>query len=133
MLLPQACTEVTDDPDASFRAGPRDAARGPAPASRLRRVGAHDLEYLVGVEVASVDALPAELGRMRVPAVRYAVFTHAGPVETIRTTWNAALNEWLPSSGFRSAQTPDFERYDERFDAATGSGIVEIWVGVVPA
>ena len=91
------------------------------------------LEYLVGVEVASFDVLPAELGRMRVPPVRYAVFTHEGPVETIRTTWNAALNEWLPSSAFRSAQAPDFERYDERFDPATGSGIVEIWIGVVPA
>jgi predicted transcriptional regulator YdeE len=94
---------------------------------------AQTFEYLVGVEVASFEALHPDLGRMRVPAGRYAVFTHEGPVETIRTTWNAAINEWLPSSGFKSAETPDFERYDERFDAKTGSGIVEIWLGVVPA
>jgi predicted transcriptional regulator YdeE len=91
------------------------------------------LEYLVGVEVESFDGLPAHLGRMRVPAVRYAVFTHEGPIESIRATWNAAMNEWLPKSGFKSANTPDFERYDERFDAETGSGIVEIWLGIVPA
>jgi AraC family transcriptional regulator len=65
--------------------------------------------------------------------VRYAVFTHEGPIESIRATWNAAMNEWLPKSGFKSANTPDFERYDERFDAETGSGIVEIWLGIVPA
>jgi AraC family transcriptional regulator len=32
----------------------------------------------------------------------------------------------------RSAETPDFEVYDERFDAETGDGGVEIWVGVKP-
>ena len=91
------------------------------------------LEYLVGVEVQRFDDLPADLGRMRVPAVRYAVFTHEGPVAAIRATWDEAMNDWLPTSGFASAQTPDFERYDERFDASTGSGVVEIWLGIVPA
>jgi predicted transcriptional regulator YdeE len=30
----------------------------------------------------------------------------------------------------QSANTPDFEVYDERFDGATGDGGVEIWLGV---
>jgi AraC family transcriptional regulator len=91
------------------------------------------IEYMVGTEVASFDGVPPGLGRMRVPAARYAVFTHEGPIESIRATWNTIMNEWLPKSGFKSANTPDFERYDERFDAETGSGIVEIWLGIVPA
>ena len=33
-------------------------------------------------------------------------------------------------AGFRSANTPDFELYDERFDGATGDGGVEIWLGI---
>jgi predicted transcriptional regulator YdeE len=90
------------------------------------------MEYLCAVEVRSFDAVPKELGRMRVPAVRYAVFLHEGNVATIQSTWKAIVATWLPGSGMRSAETPDFELYDERFDAATGDGGVEIWVGVEP-
>lgn len=92
---------------------------------------AQTMEYMCAVEVQSFDALPKELGRMRVPAVRYAVFLHAGNVATIRSTWQQIF-AWLPASGMQSAQTPDFEVYDERFDGATGEGGVEIWVGVKP-
>ena len=91
------------------------------------------MEYMCAVEVQSFEALPKELGRMRVPAVRYAVFLHEGNVATIRETWRQVFSEWLPSSGMQSAETPDFEVYDERFDGATGLGGVEIWLGVKPA
>jgi predicted transcriptional regulator YdeE len=87
------------------------------------------MEYLCAYEVQSFDALPKELGRMRVPAVRYAVFLHPGNVSTIRDTWQQIF-AWLPGSGMQSANTPDFEVYDARFDAATGDGGVEIWLGV---
>jgi predicted transcriptional regulator YdeE len=91
------------------------------------------MEYMCAVEVQSFDALPKDLGRMRVPAVRYAVFLHDGNVATIRDTWRQIFSDWLPSSGMQSAETPDFELYDERFDGATGEGGVEIWLGVKPA
>jgi predicted transcriptional regulator YdeE len=93
---------------------------------------AQTMEYMCAVEVQSFDALPKELGRMRVPAVRYAVFLHEGNVATIRDTWRQIFS-WLPNSGMQSAETPDFELYDERFDGATGEGGVEIWLGVKPA
>lgn len=86
-------------------------------------------EYMCAVEVDSFDTLPRELGRLRVPAARYAVFTHNGPIAGIQRTWGAIM-EWLPRSGFESAHTPDFELYDSRYDVATESGEVEIWVGV---
>ena len=84
-------------------------------------------EYMSGVEVDAFDALPPAVGRMRVPAQRYAVFTHEGHVAGLRATWGAIWEEWLPRSGVTPANTPDFERYDERFDPRTGSGVVEIW------
>jgi AraC family transcriptional regulator len=90
------------------------------------------MEYMCAVEVKSFDALPKDLGRMRVPAVRYAVFLHEGNVATIQDTWKQIFSAWLPSSGMQSAQTPDLEVYDERFDGATGNGGVEIWLGVKP-
>ena len=87
-------------------------------------------EYLAGVEVDAFDALPREVGRMRVPAQRYAVFVHRGPITALRATWDAIWNDWLPRSGERPADTPDFERYDERFDPRTGAGVIEIWFPV---
>jgi len=90
------------------------------------------MEYMCAAEVQSFDAVPKELGRMRVPAVRYAVFLHEGNVRTIQATWKQIFSTWLPNSGMRSANTPDFELYDERFDGATGDGGVEIWLGVQP-
>ena len=90
------------------------------------------MEYMCAAEVQSFDAVPKELGRMRVPAVRYAVFLHEGNVRAIQATWKQIFSTWLPNSGMRSANTPDFELYDERFDAATGDGGVEIWLGVQP-
>jgi AraC family transcriptional regulator len=87
-------------------------------------------EYMTGVQVASLEALPPEYGRMRIPAQRYAVFTHHGHVSTLHTTWDAVWNEWLPRSGYRMADTPEFERYDERFDARSGSGTIEIWCSI---
>jgi predicted transcriptional regulator YdeE len=93
---------------------------------------AQTMEYMCAVEVESFDALPKDLGRMRVPAVRYAVFVHEGNVATIQDSWKQIFS-WLPTSGMQSAQTPDFEVYDERFDGTTGDGGVELWLGVKPA
>ncbi len=90
------------------------------------------MEYMTAVEVQSFDAAPKDLGRMRVPAARYAVFLHAGNVRTIQETWRQIFSAWLPSSGMQSNETPDFEVYGEQFDGATGEGGVEIWVGVKP-
>src|SRR5262249_54415935 len=45
------------------------------------------LDYLCGVEVGEFSRLPPELSRVRVPANRYAVFTHSGHISAIRSTW----------------------------------------------
>ena len=86
-------------------------------------------EYMTAVEVSSFDGVPAELGRMRVPSALYLVFEHAGHITSIQSTW-AAVHRYLPSCGYRLANTPDFERYDARYDANTGMGVVEIWVPI---
>jgi AraC family transcriptional regulator len=86
------------------------------------------LDYLCGVEVGEFSQLPPELSRVRVPANRYAVFTHHGHISAIRSTWSTIWSKWLPKSGHQSADAPDFERYDARFDPRSGNGEVEIWV-----
>ncbi|HEX6373969.1 MAG TPA: GyrI-like domain-containing protein [Longimicrobium sp.] len=94
---------------------------------------AQTFEYMTGAEVAALDALPPGLGRMRVPAQAYAVFTHRGHVSTLHATWDAIWNEWLPRSGYRLANTPEFELYDARFDPRTGAGVIEVWASILPA
>ena len=96
-------------------------------------MAAQTFEYMSAVEVTAFDGLAAGLDRMKIPPAHYAVFTHQGPAATISQTWGAIWSDWLPSSGWVSAPSPDFERYDARFDPVTGSGIVEIWFPVVKA
>jgi AraC family transcriptional regulator len=89
---------------------------------------AGNFDYIAGVEIADFSDLPREFSRIRIPEQRYAVFAHGGHISTIRGTINTIWNHWLPSSGFKAADAPSFERYDEKFDPATGDGGFEIWV-----
>jgi AraC family transcriptional regulator len=87
-------------------------------------------EYVAGVEVAGFAALPREFSRVRLAAQRYAVFSQAGRVSTIRSTVHTIWSKWLPESGHEVADAPDFERYGETFDPATGKGGFEIWIPI---
>ena len=92
--------------------------------------GAGNFEYIAGVEVASFDDLPSEFSCVRIPARRYVVFTHHDHISRMRATVYTIWNRWLPNSGYRHADAPDFELYDERFDPLTGAGVVEVWVPI---
>jgi AraC family transcriptional regulator len=87
-----------------------------------------NVDYLCGVEVSDYSDVPAELSRVRIPENRYAVFSHRDHISTIRRTFNTIWSKWFPESGHEPADAPFFERYDERFNPATGSGGLEIWV-----
>lgn len=85
--------------------------------------------YLAGVEVAELSEIGDALTGIRVPAQRYAVFAHRGHITTILSTVRAVWRDWLPASGHAAGNFPDLiERYDERFDARTGSGGFELWL-----
>jgi AraC family transcriptional regulator len=91
---------------------------------------AGNFDYIAGVEVSDFTDLPREFARVRIPEQRYAVFTHSEHISTIRRTVGTIWNHWLPSSGLKAADAPNFERYDEKFDPVTGNGGLEIWVPV---
>ena len=82
------------------------------------------------MRVADLAKLPPEFYRLRIAPRRYAVFTHHANVSQVRRTFHTIWNPWLPQSGYEVADAPDFERYDTRFDPATGEGGLEIWVPV---
>ena len=89
-----------------------------------------NFDYIAGVEVSDFSDLPREFVRVRIPEQRYAVFTHTDHISTIRRTVNTIWNHWLPASGLKAADAPNFERYDEKFNPLTGDGGLEIWVPV---
>jgi predicted dithiol-disulfide oxidoreductase (DUF899 family)/predicted transcriptional regulator YdeE len=94
--------------------------------------GAGDsFQYLTGVEVAVLSGLPDDFSGVRLPAQRYAVFSHREHVSAIRNTIGAIFDTWLPASGHEVLGSPAFlERYGESFDPETGLGDVEIWVPI---
>ena len=91
---------------------------------------AGNFDYIAGVEVSDFSDLPREFSSVRIPEQKYAVFTHAEHISTVRRTINTIWNQWLPASGLKAADAPNFERYDETFDPITGNGGLEIWVPV---
>jgi len=91
---------------------------------------AGNFDYISGVEVSDFSDLPREFARVRIPEQRYAVFTHSDHISTIRRTVNTIWNHWLPASGLKAADAPNFERYDEKFNPVTGDGGLEVWVPI---
>jgi AraC family transcriptional regulator len=91
---------------------------------------AGNFDYLCAVQVEDFSKLSSEWTRLRIPARRYAVFTHPGHVSGIRRTWTTIFNKWLPESGHRVADAPELERYGEDFDPRTGIGGIEIWIPI---
>ena len=92
--------------------------------------GAGNFDYIAGVEVKDFGDLPKDFARIRIAPQKYAVFTHRGDITGIRATTYSIWNKYLPESKLELAEAPDFERYDDRFDARTGKGEIEIWIPV---
>jgi AraC family transcriptional regulator len=87
--------------------------------------------YMAGVEVERIDHVPPGLIAITIPESEYAVFTHSGHISRLPDTVKQVWGEWLPASPHTRVAAPDFEFYDERFDPATGSGEVDIYVPIV--
>jgi AraC family transcriptional regulator len=87
-------------------------------------------DYMASVEVSDFDNLPAEFSRLRIPAQRYAVFTHREHISTMRAVIMTIWSKWLPESDYEAADAPNFERYGEEFDGRTGNGGFQIWIPI---
>jgi AraC family transcriptional regulator len=86
-------------------------------------------QYLAGVAVSDTKALPDGFTSLVIPERTYAVFTHRGRAQDTPQSMGTILSEHLPRMGLKSAGDM-VESYDERFDPATGSGEIDIWIPV---
>ncbi len=95
--------------------------------------GSGQFTYLAGVRVGEFAPIPPALSRAELAPLRYAVFQYGGERLQVRNTVNAALTQWLPTSGYELSDMegrPDaIERYSEQFNQ-TGQGPVEVWLPI---
>ncbi len=85
--------------------------------------------YVAGLATKATH-LPDGLDAVDIPSSRYAVFKHVGHISDFNKTVYTVWNKGLPDAGLTPAKKPDFELYDDRFDARTCLGTVEIWIPV---
>ena len=86
------------------------------------------MDYLCGVQVNAFAGQPSQLSCLRVPRQRYAVFVHCEHIATIRRTWDAIWNGWLPQSGHEAADAPLLERYEDHLHPQSGAGGIALLV-----
>lgn len=77
--------------------------------------------YIACQRVESIQEVPDGLVGKTVPTGKYAVFTHKGSLNGLRSTYDQIYKTWLPKSGHKQTLAPEFELYDERFDNSKNS------------
>ncbi|MBP7402918.1 MAG: AraC family transcriptional regulator [Clostridia bacterium] len=95
-----------------------------------------EFDYVIGLEVTDLSAVPEGYYRYELPACTYAVFT-TPPADsdrfsaTIQGTWQYIYSEWFPASGYEFAPgCPDFEYYTELSGKPVGAQC-DIYIPVV--
>lgn len=88
--------------------------------------------YMAARPVEDVnDNIPAGMIVQKIPASRYAVFTHKGPLTDLPKTIRYIWGTWVPrNSELHKKDAPDFELYDERFDPDTLTGEFDIYIPI---
>jgi AraC family transcriptional regulator len=74
-----------------------------------------EFEYVAGLAVDKAEDVPEGFVVREVPPYQYAVFTHVGPLNTLKDTYEYIYQTWLPQSGYQLAGSIDFEHYNEDF------------------
>jgi len=95
-----------------------------------RRDGEPGFLYTAGTGVSAVTRVPQGMNAVEIPAGRYAVFTHKGPVTHLARTIVAVWHQWLPRSGLKARHAPDFECYDRRFKMNHPDSEVDLYVPI---
>lgn len=86
------------------------------------------LEYMAGMSVTGRAHIPDGMVSMDVPPNTYAIFE--ATLATIEAVFSHIYQTWLPQSGYEHVKAPYFERYDEQFDPADRTSLIEVYIPV---
>lgn len=85
-------------------------------------------DYLCGLDRRLAESAHFQGENIAIPAGVYATFLHTGHISSIRSSWSAIYDSWLPNSGYQLANSPELERYSADFDPVGGRGCVSIQI-----
>ena len=88
------------------------------------------IRYVCAAEVTRFGKIPEGLIKVTLAPQTYLVFAHNDHISTLRHTYDAIWNEWMPASGRTVAEAPSLDRHNQTFDTRTGNGGVTIWIPV---
>jgi AraC family transcriptional regulator len=91
------------------------------------------LRTSVCISVPADTAVSGEIGKMVVPAGRYARLRFELHPTEYQAAWEAVYGSWLPESGYQPADGPPYEQYlNDATQHPEGKAIVEICLPVKP-
>ena len=91
------------------------------------------LRLSVGISVPPDTEVSGEVGKMSLPAGRYAQARFELSPDEYEAAWASVFGEWLPDSGYLPGDGPPFERYlNDPAQHPKGKHIVEICFPVKP-
>ena len=93
-------------------------------------IGDRKIHYLTGIAQEGSESVAGGAG-LTLEAGEYAV-VRVNDGALLRDTWIWLLSHWLPTSGRREKNAPEFERYTSISEAGTPMGPVEIWIPLEP-
>jgi len=92
--------------------------------------GDRKIHYLTGVADEGPNGV-VDGERLTLEPGEYALI-RVSDTALLRDTWTWLLRDWLPTSGRRERNAPEFERYTGISEAGTPIGPVEIWIPLEP-
>jgi AraC family transcriptional regulator len=87
-------------------------------------------EKWAATEVDELDAIPADMESIILPAGLYAVFLHIGDASTGPQTFQYIFGTWLPNSGYILDDRPHFEVLGEKYKNEDPDSEEEIWIPI---
>ena len=88
-------------------------------------------KYMAAMRVNNFTSVPAELEILTIPAQKYLVFRHDGHASQLSSTIEKICKTGVmqtPGPVANDSQVAMLEYYGEKFDPATGTGDMEVWV-----
>ena len=93
----------------------------------------NNFKMWAAVEVSKLTDLPRAMACLTLPAGKYAVFIHKGPVRTFHKTSQYIYGQWIPGSDYILDHRPHFEIMTEEYLGPDHpESEEEVWIPIKP-
>ena len=87
--------------------------------------------YVAAVEVNDENvALPEGMLLRKLPAARYAKFSHSGPLLEFQNTLDYVWGSFLPQAKYKRLEAPDLEVYPKDFDPTANEVTIHLYIPI---